>query len=206
YVHGINLAQREWQANRVDEARRLLDACPPDLRHWEWHYLYRQCHAETLAIRGHVGAITALAVSPAGSAVAAASISHDSPVFKSDLKIWDAATGKLVQTLAGHQTSISGLDFNPDGTLLASIGCDFPPAGTGYSVRVWDLKTGKERHRVTVPKTVGRVAFSPDGTRLAIFVGSQIRFLDAGSGADLFTLSGHTGNVHTLAFSADGRR
>ena len=76
YVHTIGLAHREWQDNRIDEARRLLDACPLDLRHWEWHYLYSQCNAETLVIRGHVGEITAMAVSPAGNTIAAASRSR----------------------------------------------------------------------------------------------------------------------------------
>ena len=38
--------------------------------------------------------------------------------------------------------------------------------GTDYSVRVWDLKTGKERHGVTVPKTVGRVV--PTRTTLPV--------------------------------------
>jgi WD40 repeat protein/tRNA A-37 threonylcarbamoyl transferase component Bud32 len=199
YIHSINLAYREWQANRVDEARRLLDTCPHDLRHWEWHYLDRQCHAEALTIRGHVGPITALAVSPDGMLIAGASLSRDSVPYAADLKVWDAATGKLAMAL-DNRTQVTDLAFNPDGTRLASVGYD-------DRVRIWDLKTAKVLQQIQVGgAVVHRVAFSPDGTRLAALARSQIRLFDADSGSELFTLSGHTAGVRALAFSPDGRR
>ncbi|HJZ90624.1 MAG TPA: protein kinase [Gemmataceae bacterium] len=200
YVHNINLAQREWQTNHVGEACRILDACPLALRHWEWHYLYRQCHAETLTIRGHVGDFTALAVCATGDSIAAASVLREPGVTQFDLKIWDAASGQLAMDLAvtNPRTQVTSLAFNTDGTLLASAGID-------NLVRIWEVKTGKERYRIKVSNPAYRMAFSPDGTRLAAAVGAQIRFFDAGSGTDLFTLSGHRGTVRALALSADGR-
>jgi eukaryotic-like serine/threonine-protein kinase len=199
YIHSVNLAYREWQANRVDEARRILDACPDDLRHWEWYYLHRQCHAEALTIRDHVGPITALALSPDGKLIAGASFSRDSAPSTADLKVWDAASGKLAMAL-DSRSWVTGLAFNPDGTRLASAGID-------TRVRIWDLKTGKELHQIKVEgSTLNRVAFSPDGTRLAALAKSKIRFFDADSGTELFMLSGHTGDVRALAFSGDGRR
>src|SRR5207245_3268213 len=41
YYHRIALAEREWSANNLSRVEQLLDACPPDLRGWEWHYLKR---------------------------------------------------------------------------------------------------------------------------------------------------------------------
>src|SRR5207247_2647819 len=41
YFHRIALAEREWSANNLAGAEQLLDACPVDLRGWEWHYLKR---------------------------------------------------------------------------------------------------------------------------------------------------------------------
>src|SRR5262249_22377559 len=96
------------------------------------------------------------------------------------------------------RTQVTSLAFNTDGTLLASAGID-------NLVRIWEVKTGKERYRIKVSNPAYRMAFSPDGTRLAAAVGAQIRFFDAGSGTDLFTLSGHRGTVRALALSADGR-
>src|SRR5262249_36921123 len=40
------LAFNEYQANNVARAGQLLDECPEDLRHWEWHYLRRLRHSE----------------------------------------------------------------------------------------------------------------------------------------------------------------
>ena len=44
----IPLADRELAAGNTEEAERLLDACPPEHRQWEWHYLKRQCHNKEL--------------------------------------------------------------------------------------------------------------------------------------------------------------
>src|SRR5262249_49195175 len=41
YYHRIALAEREWSANNLGRVEELLEACPPDLRDWEWHYLKR---------------------------------------------------------------------------------------------------------------------------------------------------------------------
>ena len=46
YKHRIALAWREWQANNVALAERLLDECEPAHRGWEWHYCKRLCHPE----------------------------------------------------------------------------------------------------------------------------------------------------------------
>lgn len=53
---------------------------------------------------------------------------------------------------------------------------------------------------------VWSVAFSPDGTQLALGVGSCVVVIDAGSGDTLHTLAGHKGNVNAVAFAADGTR
>ena len=201
YVHSINLAHREWQANRVDEARRILDACPPDLRHWEWHYLYRQCHAEFVTIRGLHRRYHGPGRESRREAHRRLPPCRATPRPRFDLKIWDAASGKLAADLVGHHIA--------DHSAWPSIptGLALRPRASTSAIRIWDVKTGKELHQITGREMPSRrVAFSPDGTRLAAVAGSQIRFFDAGSGTELFTLSGHAGNVVALAFSADGQR
>ncbi len=39
------------------------------------------------------------------------------------VRLWDAATGKLLQTLTGHQDSVLSVVFSPDGSQLAIVRC-----------------------------------------------------------------------------------
>src|SRR5262245_25818412 len=44
YTSYIHLAYQAWEQGDADEAEQLLNRCPAELRHWEWHYLNRLCH------------------------------------------------------------------------------------------------------------------------------------------------------------------
>ena len=71
------------------------------------------------------------AVAFSGDGTRLASGSYDQTV-----KVWDAATGELVQTLQGHSDAVSAVAFSGDGTRLAS--------GSGdQMVKVWDAATGE---------------------------------------------------------------
>ena len=48
------------------------------------------------------------------------------------IKIWDAADGRLLQTLTGHTASVDSVQFSDDGTQLISGSADL-------TMRVWDL-------------------------------------------------------------------
>ena len=52
--------------------------------------------------------------------------------------------------------------------------------------------------------TVGEVAYSPDGNRLAVASGTGIWLYDASTGKELYLLTGHTERVRAVAFSPDG--
>ena len=75
-------------------------------------------------------------------------------------RVWDAATGKLLLTLAGHTGVIVTARFSPDGIRIATASLD----GTN---RVWDATTGKELLSVEGVFTFD-VEFTPDGKRLVI--------------------------------------
>jgi WD40 repeat protein len=91
--------------------------------------------------------------------------------------------------------SSTDLTFSSDGRLLAAVGAE--------GVKVWEAAAGKELF--TLPGTsVRRVAFSPDGQRLA-WAGQEgkVKVCDAKSGRELLTLDGHAGAVTGLTFSPD---
>jgi WD40 repeat protein/serine/threonine protein kinase len=189
--HAIALAHREWLANNVARAAEILDECPAELRHWEWHYLRRICATDVLTLRGDIN--TPVALSPDGGRVAA---------FRADrsIVVWDAATGRELLTLPGHAGSLGALAFSPDGYHLASGGDD-------SVVRLWDLKTGKEV--LALPGHEGRVrslAYSPDGRRLASGDETTVRVWEVATGEPVHALKGHRAGVWALAFDPTGLR
>lgn len=137
--------------------------------------------------------IVSLAVSPDGKIIASGS------PFEC-IRLWDSASGKLLQCLADMQGGIS-LCFSPDGKMLAS-------GSMNGLVRFWDVATGKEIRKLEGYKGwVNMLAYSPDGKMLAM-AGADARTLhlwEVQTGKDLRYAQGHLGQVHALAFSGDGR-
>jgi WD40 repeat protein len=90
---------------------------------------------------------------------------------------------------------IRSIAFSGDGKWIATV---------GRTVSVWDAATGERRF--TLPTGASCVRFTPDSRRLVLGGGSAITFWSTESGQLVFTLAGHKGNVHSLAFSPDGQR
>jgi WD40 repeat protein len=110
-------------------------------------------------------------------------------------KVWEAATGRELQTLAG----CSCLAFSPDGRQTA--------LGERRQVVIRDAATAKAL--VTIPSNNDRVevlAFSPDGRQVA-WGGRDgaVRLADVADGQSRRAYVGHGGNVMSVAFSPDGR-
>ncbi|MBD2460597.1 TIR domain-containing protein [Oscillatoria sp. FACHB-1407] len=81
---------------------------------------------EILTIRGANG-VNSLSFSPDGKTLASGS--GDETV-----KVWDAATGRLLHTLEGHQDVVTSISFSPDGKTIASASGD----GT-IKLWIWDF-------------------------------------------------------------------
>ena len=138
--------------------------------------------------------VNSVAFSPDGTRIVSGSKDHS-------IKLWDAQSGKLLQTLTGHTSAVSSVAFSPDGTRIVSGSMD-------NSIRLWDAQSGKLLQTLTGDTSfVSSVAFSPDGTRIVSGAGdNSIKLWDAQSGKLLQTLTGHTDAVLSVAFSPDGTR
>src|SRR4029077_12939648 len=105
YAAGMGLAPRAWEENNLVRAREQLEEVPKEaagrnLRGFEWFYLSRLCHSETLTLDGHAGAVLSVAFSPDGQRLASGS--GDKTV-----RIWDSATGQELFALKGHNDLVT---------------------------------------------------------------------------------------------------
>lgn len=143
-------------------------------------------------------AITKLAVSSAGSLLAAARADNT-------VHFWTLPAAEEPRLLrCGEEHNLRhvwNMHFSPDGRRLLI-------ADGRYHARLWEVATGKVYWR----SRFGSAVFSPDGGTLAmVYVGPYLNLLDASSGKTLARLRQDTnvpeglGSVPAMAFSPDGK-
>ena len=117
------------------------------------------------------------------------------------VRVWDAVTGTLINTLRGHSRVVSAVAYSPDGTKIVSGSWD-------NTVRVWDAVTGTLINTLRGHSGyVNAVAYSPDGTKIVSGSGDRTVIVwDAVTGTLINTLQGHSGAVFAVAYSPDGTK
>ena len=139
-------------------------------------------------------AVTALAFSPNGKILACANSLNMSE--NRNIYLFDGVSGELLRTLPELHGKTISLAFSPDGKTLASTGWD-------RTIRLWDPHTGHHIH--TFRGYVGWLSFLPDGKTLVSGGAGVIRFWDASTKQQRFSISGHWDSIGALTFSPDSK-
>ena len=157
-----------------------------------------------LTLAGHTRDVNTVAFTPDGDGLLTGAADGTA-------RLWDISPtgGRDWLTVPGPADRQSGVSFSPDGTTFA-----VPGQISGVAIR--DVDTGAkiislEWHDASIR----RMAFSPDGTRLAggngvigepFRTSSTVPVWDVTTGKLEMTLRGHTRPVVAVAYSPDGRR
>jgi eukaryotic-like serine/threonine-protein kinase len=188
YVADINLAQQALVAGNFGRAAQLLEKHfpqpgDPDLRGFEWRYLWRLCQGdEHLSLPNQGGAVQSLAVSPDDQWLAAG-------LFEK-LNIWNLRTRTLVKSLPKRVLSAV---FSPDGKSLITAS----PA----TVRVWNTIDWNEQK--ALDGNSGPISLSRDGARLATLSRGGVRVWDTANWSEATFVDGA---FPPFTLSPDGQR
>lgn len=166
----------------------------PDLRGWEWFYLYGLCHRDLATLSVSDEGLWCIAASPDGQRIAAGG--NDSVVF-----LFDAKSQKPIHRLNGHNGPVAAVAWSPDGSQLASASWD-------GRIKTWDAKTARElRTFRNQDGPLYSVAWNKDGTLLAAAGKSKsIWIWDATTGELVQRLDGHIEGVRGVAWHPSKNR
>lgn len=159
--------------------------------------------------------------------VQTAAISPDGKTFvapnpeKFGLSLWSVATGQRIRELINEETEqdwpyIGTVAFSPDGKSLAGTGSYME--GPGH-LTIWNVGTGQPKWGHTFSDYGGALAWSPDGSRVAVGTSydttyDEPKHLHQPTGAPIFnaangewqrSLQRTPGEINALAFSPDGQ-
>lgn len=166
YDYAFAQVMSAFAAHDMARLRDWLDACPQDLRGWEWRWINQQSDESGRTVRGHLAAVTHLHFLPDGQSVVSAS--EDGMV-----SVWGADWRE--RHMFGHPGR------PPRAAGIRAHGNHLVTARD--VVVLWDLTTGTALiERAIDGEPVTSVAWAPDGR--ALFTGSvdgQIARRDAHS-------------------------
>ena len=187
YVSEVNRAGLAWQAGRTAEMRELLERCPADLRHWEWHFLHQQLdrwESKPLFAAQSFGA-TAL------------SADRDLLVVAADgaIQVRAFPSGQWLRNLPSDGAGNGPFALAPRGDLLAMA--DARAGG----ITIWNARTG-ERVGGISNAMASVLVWAHDGWRLVTSSGDVVQVWNAATSQEERSFT-TTAPVLALAFAPD---
>ncbi len=160
-------------------------------------------------------AIEAVAFAPTGRHLLTVSITEDiSPEIGTEytgvVRVWNTVDGKMVRTFKGGDGATYYAALSPDGKKVA--------LGTFGKMYVWDVEGGWDRGQqnqeitnymlpeLPSPDRVSSIAFSPDGTNMALAANQLVQLWSLDTWQRITLFYGHEGAIKQIVFSPDGSR
>ncbi len=147
------------------------------------------------ALKGHSGAVEAMAFSPDGKLLASAAGDRC-------VRIWDIRTGQPKRTLNGATESFVSIGFMPDRVTVRAVTAD-------NVVWLWDYNTGQLQRKIELYKdSLFPVTFSRDGQTLAAGLAADrktVQLLDPFLGSVKRSFLTHRSWVKCVGFSQDAQ-
>jgi len=207
YIRDMQLAQTAEEQEQSQRVLTLLGRFlprdgQPDVRDFEWRYLWGLYHRERARLRGHTSPVKWAEFAPGGGELVTLA-------SEGGMRLWDPAGGKELAPATAEADGVVGATYAAGGRLLVA-GC------TDGKVCAWNRPGagGLGAPRWTFPahaKAVVAVTVSPDGRTLATGGEDGVAALWNWEGAAADApptlnrrLAGHTAAVFHVVFSPDG--
>ncbi|AGF53256.1 beta transducin-like protein [Synechocystis sp. PCC 6803] len=148
---------------------------------------------ETLV--GHTDKVSGVAFSPDGETIVSVSGGDRT------IRIWERASGNLIQTLADNLGPTTSVVFTPDGSqfITGAIGQD-------RTIKFWDANTfellGTSPQQ---PGFINGLAVTPDGRKLVGAVRNFVKAWNLADAKELFSVRGPSLEINTIAVSPNNR-
>ena len=145
-----------------------------------------------LTMHGHTDIVTSIDMDSEMNKIISAS--RDSTI-----KIWDAESGNLIQSINAHNGSVLDLKMNPASKQFASCGDD-------STIKIWDLNTFSLIKTLKKDmKKVNSISYHNSGEYLACGGDkNNIYIWDLKSDSVIISLEGHSNVVNAVEFSSAG--
>ena len=203
WINGVQLKLRLFDAHSL-EARTSIEGGQQTVR-GETTFLARMAHpvfsanGELLAavrgtdvklwkvdsgknfrtIREFNGDPTAIAFSSDSQLVAVAAVKGPMPGGKSEIKVLEVSTGRLLNTLKLLNDSVACLRFAPEGRTLLMGTVQYEPQRAIGTVKIWDVVNNQlSRFDVHEGKTVSSMTVIPNNRVIVLQSGSDVEVRD----------------------------
>ena len=115
------------------------------------------------------------------------------------VKIWDAQTGEMLNSIAAHNKSVYQVEFNPVINQFASCSSD-------STIKIWDSESAELIKMLDDNDCkVNAISYHPSGNYLASCGSNSLIYIwDLSTSKKIRTLEGHNGTINIVKFSKDG--